>query len=111
MSGATKSTHVCEVIEVNLEKHPDADSLSTCSIFGGGYTCIMRTEDWKDIKRAIYVVPDSLVDTTRPEFSFLAGEKRLYEVEGRKVYARIKAKKLRGIVSFGLCVIPLLKFK
>lgn len=99
-----KSTHVCEVIPVKLESHPNADSLSLCSIFDGGYTCILRTEDWQGINKAVYVPPDSLCDTTRPEFSFLASEKRLYEVEGRKVYARIKARKLRGIVSFGLCV-------
>jgi RNA ligase (TIGR02306 family) len=41
-----------------------------------------------------YLPPDSVVDVTRPEFSFLAS--------GTKTKHRIKAVKLRGVQSFGL---------
>lgn len=84
-----KSTHKVEVIEIKLESHPNADALSIVRIFGG-YTCCVKTSDWRDGDLAAYIPPDSIVDSTRPEFSFLAG------------HERIKVKKLRGIVSMGL---------
>lgn len=91
------STHKVEVVPIVLEKHPNADSLSICNVFGG-YTCVLRTEDWKGIELGAYIPPDSTVDVRRPEFSFLADQAK---ADGR---ARIKAKKLRGIVSYGLMV-------
>lgn len=86
-----KSTHKVEIVPVHLEKHPNADSLSIVHIFGG-YTCVVRTEDWHEGQLAAYIVPDSLVDTSRPEFSFL------------QEHSRIKVKKIRGIVSMGLLI-------
>lgn len=97
-----KSTHKAEVVEVNLEKHENADSLSVFQVFG--YSYVAKTESWLGIKKAAFLPPDTLVDTTRPEFLFFATEKRLYEIDGRKVWYRIKAKKIRGIVSYGFCV-------
>lgn len=93
----TTSSHKAEVVEVNLVKHPNADSLSVVDVFGG-YTCCVKTDDWLGVSRAIYVPPDSVVDTKRHEFSFLAPQAK---ADGK---ARIKAKKLRGVVSFGLLV-------
>lgn len=98
-----KSTHICEVVPITLEKHEGADTLSVIRVFGG-YTYIAKTESWQGVTKACYIPPDSLLDTRRPEFSFLATEKPLYEVDGNKVYYRIKAKKIRGIVSFGFMV-------
>lgn len=86
-----KSTHKVEVVEVRLEKHPDADNLSIVNVFDG-YTVIVRTGDWKDGDLGAYIPPDSIVDTTRPEFAFLGK------------HNRIKAKKLRGVYSMGLLV-------
>jgi RNA ligase (TIGR02306 family) len=85
-----KSTHKVEVVEVALRPHPNADSLSLVDVFG--YLCAVRTHDWKDGDLAAYIVPDSVVDTTRPEFAFL-GE-----------HPRIRVKKLRGIISQGLLI-------
>jgi len=82
-----KSTHRVDVVEVHLEKHPNADSLSIVKVFG--YTVCVRTSDWRDSMLGAYIPPDSIVPNT-PMFSFL-GEHR-----------RIKVKKLRGIVSMGL---------
>jgi RNA ligase (TIGR02306 family) len=79
-----------EVVPVVLEKHPDADSLSVVRI--EGYTCVVRTTDWEGITKAAYLPPDSVVPGDRPEFAFLDGK------------FRIKAKKLRGIMSQGLLV-------
>ena len=86
-----KSTHVVEVVPIRLEPHPNADSLSIVRVFDG-YTCCVRTVDWEGKTKGAYIPPDSIVDSSRPEFSFLAG------------HERIKVKKLRGIVSMGLLV-------
>lgn len=83
------STHRCDVVDVKLEKHPNADSLSVVKVYG--YTVCVRTEDWIGKTRGVYIPPDSVVDTKRPEFDFLPKP-------------RVKAKTLRGVVSFGLLI-------
>ena len=79
-----------EVVPVVMEKHPDADSLSLVTVFDG-YTVVVRSVDWEGISKAAYIPPDNVVDITRPEFSFLES-------------GRIKAKRLRGVMSQGLLV-------
>ena len=92
----TISTHKVEVVPVVLEKHPNADSLSVVRVFG--YTCLVRSQDWADVKTAAWIPPDSLVPVNRPEFAFLADKAK---ADG---LARVRAKKLRGVVSYGLLV-------
>lgn len=79
-----------EVVPIELLPHPNADSLSVVRVFDG-YTVCVRTEDWKDKKIGCYVPPDSIVPNT-PEYAWLEG------------HVRIKAKKLRGVQSYGLMV-------
>lgn len=86
-----KSTHKVEVVRVILEPHPNADSLSVVRVFGG-YTICVRTEDWRGLELGAYIPPDSVVDSARPEFAFLAG------------HERIRVKRLRGVVSMGLLI-------
>jgi len=88
------STHRVEVVPVKLRRHDNADSLSVVDVFG--YTVIVRTADWKDGQLGAYLPPDSVVDVSRPEFAFLSG--------GMKTHSRIRAKKLRGVQSFGLLI-------
>lgn len=90
-----KSTHRVEIVPVSLNPHPNADLLSVIPVFG--YTYVGRTQDWLGVKRAAYIPPDSLVNVCRPEFAFLAEQ-------AKQGVVRIKAKKLRGVVSFGLMV-------
>jgi len=85
-----------EVVPVVMEPHGNADSLSVVKVYG--FTVVVNTEMWKDTPLGIYITPDTIVDTTRPEFSFLASD-----VVGR-TKERIKVKKLRGIVSMGLLI-------
>lgn len=89
------STHKVEVVPVTLEEHPNADKLSVVNVFGG-YPCCVRTADWKNRDLAAYIPPDSVVDVTRSEFSFLA--------KGTKTKHRVKCVKLRGVQSYGLLV-------
>lgn len=67
----TKSTHRVEVVPVVLERRPGADSLSIVRVVAG-YTVCVKTADWRGRALGAYVPPDSLVDTGRPEFAFLA---------------------------------------
>jgi RNA ligase (TIGR02306 family) len=84
------------VVPVSLEKHPDADTLSIVRI--EGYNVVVRTEDWINEDRGAYIPPDNVVDVTRPEFKFLDEG-----IVGRTT-ARIKAKRLRGVMSQGLLI-------
>lgn len=85
-----KSTHKVPVIVVEaLEKHPNADTLSLVRI--NDFVCCVRTDMWKVGDLAAWIPPDSIVDTKREEFSHL--EK-----------PRVRAKKIRQIVSYGLLV-------
>lgn len=81
--------YLVEVVPVVLEKHPDADTLSIVPI--KGWTCVVKTEDFKDVKLAAYVPSDSVVPDT-PEWSWLKGK------------LRIRSCKLRGVYSQGVLV-------
>ena len=85
-----ESTHKVEVVRVRIEAHPNADRLDVARIFG--FTCCVLKNSFVDGQLAAYVQPDSVVDSTRPEFEFLAG------------HERIRVKKLRGVVSMGLLI-------
>ena len=89
-----KSTHKVEIVSVQLEPHPNADSLSIVKVFG--YSVCVRTQDWQGKSMGAYVPPDSVVSTKLSEFAFLAKPNRDTE--------RIRAKKLRGIVSMGMLI-------
>lgn len=103
------STHKVEIVPVRLQPHPNADNLSIVQVFG--YNVCTGTKGWTSLPPAdtdqetdtpmwlgAYVPPDSLVPVNRPEFDWLAPEAR---ADG---YYRVKAKKLRQVVSFGLLV-------
>jgi len=90
------STHKVEVVEVNLEPIPGADKVALARAFG--YTCVTGKDQWAASNLAAFCPPDSLVPVDRPEFSFLA------KAANSSGLARIKAKRLRGVLSFGLLV-------
>lgn len=73
-----------------IEKHPNADTLSITHIYD--YPCIIRTGDFAEGDKAVYIPVDSVVPENDPQFAFLDG------------HTRIKAKKLRGTFSMGLLV-------
>lgn len=89
------STHEALVYPIELLPHENADSLSVVKV--EGYTVVVKTDSWNGISKGCFIPPDSIVDVTRPEFSFLSDKAK----DGK---ARIKACKLRGISSFGLLV-------
>lgn len=98
----TKSTHRADAINITMTKHPNADTLSVIPIYSFNY--VGKTECWQNVKVGIWIPPDSLVPVDRPEFAEFAKEAKYDENSlpsktGR--YARIKAKNLRGIQSYG----------
>lgn len=63
------ANHRVNVVRINeLEKHPNADSLSIVRI--EGYQIVVKTENWKIGDLGIYIQPDSVVPQI-PQFFFL----------------------------------------
>ena len=87
-----KSTHRVEVVPVVLEPHPNADTLSIVKVYG--YSCVVRTEEWKDRKIGAYIPPDSVCPDA-PEYAYL-------EVLPGTSAKRIRTIRLRGVLSMGL---------
>lgn len=90
----SESSRKAEVVPITFEKHPNADLLSIVRL--GGFQCVVNTEQWAGKTNAVYIEPETTVQTDRPEFSFLKREGRDKEV--------VKAKRLRGEWSVGLLV-------
>lgn len=95
------STHQAPVVRLNIEPHPNADNLGIVTVFGMSKV-VVNKHDWKDGDLAAYIQPDSLVDTSRPEFSFLA--KKQPCPDASHVFERIRTRKFRGVWSQGLLV-------
>lgn len=76
-------------------KHPNADSLSITQA-PNGYPVVFRTDGGpKQGDIAVHVPVDAIVDTSRPEFSWLSASA---DSTGR---ARVRAVRLRGVPSYG----------
>ncbi len=91
------SGHKVEVVPIQIEDIPGSDFVGLVRIYG--FTCVTQKQQWQGTNMlAAYIPPDSTVPVSRSEFSFLAKDAK---TDGR---ARIKAKKLRGVLSFGLLV-------
>jgi RNA ligase (TIGR02306 family) len=92
------STHIIPVIRVEeVREHPNADKLDLIPV--GGWLCAVRKGDFKVGDLAVYIEPDFMVPVTRPEFAFLKSPGKFDQT-----YARIRGKRLRGIMSFGLLI-------
>ena len=91
------STHSVNVIEITeVRPHDNAERLEIVPV--GGWQAVVKKGQFKPGDKAVYVQPDYTVPTARPEFSFLAKE--------GKDRHRLKAVRLRGVLSYGL-LIPL----
>lgn len=89
------STHSCPVVEIKeIFPHPNADKLEKVII--NGWQCCVQKGNWKVGDKAVYIEPDMMVPTSHPSFEFL-------KKDGQE-FARIKAKRLRGEMSYGLLV-------
>lgn len=89
------STHSVNVIEIGeVRPHDNAERLEIVPV--GGWQAVVRKGQFKRGDRAIYIQPDYTVPTGRLEFAFLAKD--------GKDRHRLKAVRLRGVLSFGLLI-------
>lgn len=89
------STHAVNIVEIdNVLPHPNANRLEIVPI--GQWQAIVKKGEFSKGDRAVYIEPDYMVPTDRPEFSFLAKPDRDKH--------RLKAVRLRGELSFGLLI-------
>lgn len=87
-----ETKHKVEVVRItHLEPHPRADNLEVTKIWG--YVSCVQKGQFKIGDLAAYIEPDSIVDTSRPEFSFLGD------------HSRIRVRTMRGMRSQGF-VLP-----
>lgn len=94
------STHKAEVILIeDILVHPNADKLEVIPLFGGGYQTVVSKGQFSIGDKGIFIPPDSLVNTTRPEFSFLSSR-----CKNNDPWIKIRANKFRGVQSYGLLV-------
>lgn len=90
-----------------IKTHDNADKLSIFCVPDTQYVVCIAKADWLTPEgeplydKAIYIEPDSLVSTDRPEFAWLKGSTGKVN---EPVEYRVKAKKLRGTNSFGFLV-------
>jgi RNA ligase (TIGR02306 family) len=94
-----KSTHWVDVFKMPpLEKHPDPEvnSLSIIKIPETEFTYVAKTADWIDKigKLVFWLQPETVFPVERPEFASYVDLK-----------GRVKAKKLRGVISYGILVL------
>jgi RNA ligase (TIGR02306 family) len=89
------STFCAPIVEVKLEKHPNADLLSVATV--KGWQCVVRKADFENEAMGVYIPIDSVAAQDHPLLSFLHGK-------------RVKTEKLRGILSQGI-LLPLNKVK
>ena len=97
------STHVVPVIRITeVRPHPNADRLELIPV--GGWVCSVRKGDFKVGDLAVYIEPDFMVPVDRNEFAFLKDPSK-----SDQTHVRIRGKKLRGVMSFGLLIpVPLI---
>lgn len=89
------STHSVNIIEIEtVLPHPNAERLEIIPV--NGWQAVVKKGQFKPGDRAVYIEPDYTVPTERPEFAFLAREK--------KDRHRLKAVRLRGELSYGLLI-------
>lgn len=89
------STHSVNVIKIEtVLPHENAERLEIVPV--GGWQAVVRKGQFQAGDRAIYIQPDYTVPTARQEFAFLAKD-------GRDRH-RLKAVRLRGVLSFGLLI-------
>lgn len=91
------STHSVRIIEIGeVRPHDNAERLEIVPV--GGWQAVVKKGQFKPGDRAVYIEPDYTVPTAHPDFAFLAKD-------GRERH-RLKAVRLRGVLSFGLLIPP-----
>lgn len=93
------STLEVKIVKVEILPHDNAEKLELCRIGGeGGYICVVGKGQFKTGDLAIYVPSDSVIPDRMVA--------KISETSKIKLDNRIRAVKIRGIFSEGLCLKP-----
>lgn len=88
------STHEIKVIKINnIQSIPNADFLELIKVWD--YDCVVQKGQFKLGDLACFIEPDTVVDTNKSEFAFLARK-------GKSNKLRITVRRFRGVWSSGL---------
>jgi len=88
---------VVEVVKVRIENHPNADRLEIAQIVGTNFKSIVGKDQFKDGDLVAYFPEGSIVPN--PILKEMGLEGKLAGSKGN----RVKAARLRGVLSQGLC--------
>ena len=88
------STFNVDIVELEIHPHENADKLEVARI--GGYTCIVGKGDYTSGDKAVYIPEQAILPDDVIEYLGLTGR-----LSG-KAKNRVKAIKLRGVLSQGL---------
>jgi RNA ligase (TIGR02306 family) len=92
-----KSTSRLEIVKVQISSHPDPETERLELATVHGYQVVVGKGEFTDGGLAIFVPPDTMVDTNRDEFNWLTPTHR----DG---LCRVKARRFRGEWSWGLLI-------
>lgn len=110
-----------EIVNIILQKHSNADTLSIVHV--GGYQCVVKTDEF-DVDKGLYLPPDTMIPKCG-EFAFLftqpSDNRYMINENGECIrdkqngdYFRVTTRKFRGEMSYGLlmpCTDINIKFK
>lgn len=86
----------CPVVQITIEPHPNADQLEIARVIGKDYNLVVGKGTWHDGDFAVYIPEQSLLPTNVIEELDLVG---MLAGSGKN---RVKAIRLRGVISQGL---------
>src|SRR5271157_2829117 len=93
------STLEVKIVSVEILPHDNAEKLEFARIGGeGGYICVVAKGQFKTGDLAIYIPSDSVIPDTMVA--------KIAETSKVKLENRIRAIKIRGCFSEGLCLKP-----
>lgn len=94
--GSDMSTFKVEVLPIQVSEHPNADALEIAQILG--YNCVIRKGSFVSGDLVVYIPEDAIVPEDLLEEIGLTGKL------GGSAKNRVKAMRLRGVLSQGICI-------
>jgi len=94
------STIETKIVKAKIFPHSNADRLEMAQLFGdGGFECVVGKGQFLNGDLVIYIMPDSILNE---EMCTILAERSKIQIKD----GRIRAIKVRGILSEGLCLDP-----
>lgn len=98
------SQHECQVVRVTIEPHPNADAIELALV--GGYRSIVKKGQFKDGDLAVYIPEQSVLPDWMLKMMGFWDELNAKGTLSSAAGNRVRAIKLRGVLSQGLLFAP-----